>query len=117
MQPITLEAALAEIHFHDAVLRRVVEEPEAGELLLEVDYPVDWQADRFEPRVIVFGDVLDYSVREGNLDGAPTLLAADVVGERDGRSLVRIETNAGHRELLCRSVTLRVSEPGSSFTD
>ena len=107
MQSITLENALAEIHFHDATLRRVVEEPEVGELRLEVDYPVDWQNNRFESRVIAFADVLGYSVHEGACAGAPTLLAADVIGERDGRSIVRIETNAGYRELLCRGVTLR----------
>jgi hypothetical protein len=107
MQPTTLETALAEIHFHDATLRRVVEVPEVGELRLEVDYPVDWQNNRFESRVIAFADVLSYSVHEGACVGAPTLLAADVVGEQEGRSLVRIETNAGYRELLCRGVALR----------
>ena len=101
---------LSEIHFHDCEIRRVVELPEADELLFEIFYPTDWENNMFEPRTLAFVDVLNYEVHEGPFSGAPTIL--DVVVQEHGapRSLLRVETNAGYRSLRCGSVELRPSQ-------
>ena len=45
---------LGDIHFHDSKLVRVVELADSHDLLLEVEYPVDWENNSFERRVIAF---------------------------------------------------------------
>lgn len=98
---------LSQIHFHDCEIRRVIENPVADELLVEVDYPVDWEQNRFEPRVIAFCDVLGYTVQEGAFFGAPTILNVVALNQDQRRWLLRIETTAGYRTLWCASVEIR----------
>jgi hypothetical protein len=101
----TLE--LSDIHFHDSILIRVVEVANSHEFHFEVMYPVDWDNNVFEPRIIAFLDVLNYRVEEGPFSGAPTLLDAYDNGyERNYRS-VTLQTNAGTRSLLFKRVELR----------
>ena len=97
---------LPDIHFHDSVLLRVIEDPEADDLIFEVDYPVDWDNNLFEKRYIVFGDVLGYTIDEGPFSGAPTLLDYSDVSEVGDRRTVTLQTNAGTRKLLFRTVDL-----------
>lgn len=98
---------LKDIHFHDSRLIRVLELPDAGEVHFEVSYPVDWQNNVFEPRAIVFIDVLNYHVDEGPFSGAPTLLDAYDNGARGAYRSVTLQTNAGSRSLLFKRVELR----------
>lgn len=98
---------LNKIHFHDSQIIRVVEYLETGELLIDVDYPIDWQNDIFEHKIIVFRNVLNYEVHEGPFEGRPTILQVQQVGRKEERSLLRIETNAGFRQLLCTEVELQ----------
>ena len=98
---------LSEIHFHDSVLRRVIEVTEVDELHMEVEYPVDWQNEQYEPRTIVFKEVLDYEVHEGDVSGSPTILSVEQVGADAQRVALRIETSAGYRVLKCHSIDLQ----------
>jgi hypothetical protein len=88
-------------------LIRVIEFPDTDELHFEVSYPVDWENNVFEPRAIVFTDVLNYRVEEGPFAGAPTLLDAYDNGTEGPRRSVTLETNAGTRSLLFKQVQLR----------
>lgn len=96
-----------EIHFHDSRLIRVIEVTETHDLLFEVDYPVDWESNVFEPRIIAFLDTLNYVVDEGPFVGSPTLLDAYDAGSSGGYHKVTLQTNAGTRSLSYRSVELR----------
>jgi hypothetical protein len=88
-------------------LNRVVELPDSDELHFEVSYPVDWENNVFEPRAIVFIDVLNYRVDEGPFAGAPTLLDAYDNGTEGAHRSVTLQTNAGTRSLLFKRVELR----------
>ena len=99
---------LSEIHFHDSQIRRVIELPARDEIHLEVDYPVDWEREVYEPRVIVFADVLDYAVHEGPF-GTPFIMSVSELEQDEGRTLLRIDTTAGFRLLRCAAVELRTS--------
>ena len=97
---------LGHITFHDSRLKRVVELPETDDLLMEVDYVTDWELSVYELRLIAFRDVLNYEVHEGPFAGCPVILEVNEVGQEQGRSRLRIETNAGYRVLLCSKVEL-----------
>jgi hypothetical protein len=101
---------LTDIHFHDSQLVRVTEIAESHELHFEVDYPVDWENNVFERRVIVFFDVLNYRVEEIPFGGAPTLLNAEQGGSGGEYRSVTLQTNAGTRSLLFKEVELRSVE-------
>ena len=97
---------ISTIHFHDTQILRVIEDCEADTLTMEVEYPVDWEHNVFEKRLLVFEDVHGYQTFDGPFQGCPTILDASIVST-DGRwSRVRLETNAGHRELSCTAVRL-----------
>ena len=95
-----------DIHFHDCRLRRVIEHCDKDDLFFEVDYPVEWECSRFEPRVIAFRDVLNYRVEEGPFAGAPDILDVREKGIVGSRRHLEIQTNAGVRSLLCADVEL-----------
>ncbi len=88
------------IHFHDSRLIRAIEIVETHNLHFEVMYPIDWENNIFEPRMIAFLDVLNYRVEEGLFVGAPTLLDAYDKGFENGYRSVTLQTNAGTRSLL-----------------
>ena len=98
---------LDRIWFHDSEIHQVVENPESDELGFEVMCPVDWDENQFSPRTIVFKDALYYTVAECPFAGRPTILNVTQEGEQEGRVLVRIETNAGLRTLLCLGLDIR----------
>ena len=85
----------------------MIELPETHELHFEVSYPVDWENNVFEPRAIVFFNVLNYRVEEGPFSGAPTLLDAYDNGTDGAYRSVTLQTNAGTRSLLFKRVELR----------
>jgi hypothetical protein len=95
---------LKDIFFHDCTLVRVVELP-GRDLMCEVDYPIDWEANVFGPKTILFSDVSRYAVDEGPFLGAPVLL--EYSAEEDGdRTRITLRTNAGTRSLSFKSVEL-----------
>jgi hypothetical protein len=82
--------------------------------MFEVDYPTNWEANVFERRWIVFDDVLDYRVCEGPFQGSPTILDVQITSTIEDRCQLRIETNAGFRELTCSHVRLLEHPPGAA---
>lgn len=95
---------LSDFHFHDTLILSVTEDGSTGTLTLEVRYPVDWENNDFEKRRIVFEDVRDHQVFEGPFDGFPTILEASIIATEGRWSRLRLETNAGRRELSCTAL-------------
>src|SRR5438270_731485 len=95
---------ISSIYIHDGRLLRVIEDVEAATLTMECDLPVNDWSDDLVPKLLVFEGVSNYRVCEGAIVGCPTLLGIEIVGERDGRTSLRLDTTAGHRELDCIAV-------------
>ena len=100
---------ISAIHFHDTQILRVIEDCVMNTLTMEVEYPVDWERNVFEKRLLVFDDVHSYQVFEQPFDGSPTILDAEVVATQGRWSRLRLDTNAGRRELSCTAVRLCVA--------
>jgi len=97
---------LEDIHFHDSLIHRVTENTKEDTLSFEVNYPVDWERESYERKIIKFTDVLNYQVHEGPFLGPPTFLEWFIVGNENDRDIVRLETNAGYRQLSFKNVEL-----------
>ena len=97
---------ISAIHFHDTQILRVIEDCIADTLTMEVEYPVDWERNVFERRLLVFDDVHSYQVFEQPFHGSPTILDVEVVATEGEWSRLRLDTNAGRRELSCTGVRL-----------
>ena len=97
---------ISDIHFHDTQILRVIEDTATDTLTMDVDYPTDWEHNRFERRALIFSDAHSYQVFEIPFAGPPTILDAEVISTSDRWSRLRLQTNAGYRELSCVSVTL-----------
>lgn len=95
---------IPDIYVHDGKLLSVVEEPERSRITMYVTLPLLERGEQLEPRRLVFGDVYAYQVVEGCLNGCPALLDLKVVGGEGRWHRVRLDTTAGHREILCASV-------------
>jgi hypothetical protein len=100
---------LSGIHFHDCQIRRVVEDLGSHSLTMEVSYPTNSEANESVSRTLVFLDCFNYQVFELPFEGFSTILDAEVVGLEEGWdrwSKIRLETNFGRRELICRELML-----------
>ena len=95
---------ISEIYVHDAQLHRVIEDIEADTVTMEVELPILERNEEQEPRLLVFDDAYNYQVFEQPWTGLVTILDMHVVGEKGRSRQVRIETNAGYRELHCSGV-------------
>jgi hypothetical protein len=95
---------ISNIYVHDGRLLRVIEDTERDTLTMEVELPASPESDELVPRLLVFDDVHGYQVFDGPFDGIPAILDMQVVGEEGRWRRVRIDTNAGHRELFCTGV-------------
>ena len=73
---------------------------------MDVEYPVDWERGVFERRQLVFENAHNYQVFEGPFEGGPTVLDAQVVSTDGQWNRLRLETNAGYREVSCKGVKL-----------
>ncbi len=102
-----MDIGIEDIWFHDSRIHRVIESSETDELGFEVMYPVDWENSKFAERTIVFTDVVEYAVLEGPFQGKPSILQVIQTGHDDRRVHLRIETNAGDRNLKCKDVEIR----------
>ena len=94
------------IHFHDTKILRVIEDCAVDTLTMEVMYPVDWEHNVFEKRLLVFDHVHACQSFDGPFHGCPTILDASIISTEGRWSRVRLETNAGRRELSCTAVRL-----------
>jgi hypothetical protein len=95
---------ISNIYVHDGRLLRVIEDSEQDTLTMEVELPARPDSDELVPRLLVFDDVHGYQIFDGPFQGVPAILDIRVVGEQGRWSRVRIDTNAGHRELFCTGV-------------
>lgn len=100
-----------EIYVHDAQLHRVIENIANDTLTMEVELPILERDEQQEPRLLVFDEAYNYQVHEQPWDGLVTILNMHVIGEQGRWHQVRIETNAGYRELFCTGVRVLELEP------
>ena len=92
-----------EIHWHDTLIRSITIDTEKAELRMRVDYPVNWEGNEYEQREIIFSDAHGYREIEGPFAGSQTILSANITPAGQFY-LVRLETNAGYREVGCSNV-------------
>ena len=92
--------------FHDTYILRVLEDTAVDVLTMDVDFPVDWFESKYEKRQIVFRDAFNYQVHEQDFSGSPQILKISIVEKSQHGTQYRMETNAGYREIWCRSVEL-----------
>lgn len=97
---------ISDLYVHDGRLLRVIEDTERDTLTMEVDLPAGPNSDELLPRFMIFEDVYNYQIFEGPFHGSPAILNIQVTGEEGRRRRVRIETNAGYRELFCTAVKI-----------
>lgn len=108
----------SEIHWHDSQIESVVDISTDDILALNVQYPVDWDNDDYQPRAIVFEDYFAYEVHEMPFESCPTILDADVLAEvgspfsATGCFKIHIATNAGSRFITAARIHLRDSYVG-----
>ena len=95
---------ISDIYVHDAQLHRVIEDIKADTVTMEVELPILDRGEELEPRRLVFDDAYNYQVFEQPWHGLVTILDMHVVSEQGRIRQVRIETNAGYRELFCSGV-------------
>lgn len=95
---------ISDIYVHDAQLHRVIEDIETDTLTMEVELPILERDEKQAPRLLVFDNAYNYQVFEQPWHGLVTILEMHVVGELGRWHQVRIETNAGYRELFCTGV-------------
>ena len=97
------------VHWHDTVIRKVLELPsrQENQLFFEVDYPVDWENQKWEVYTIHFSNVHIYEIHEGACAGPYTILDATEleIGYAGIRTL-RLDTTAGYRLIKCKSFSL-----------
>ena len=97
---------ISNIYIHDGRLLKVIEDTEAATITMECDLPANEWSDDLVPKFLVFTNVLNYQVCEGAIHGCPTMLDLTVIGEREGRSMLRLDTTAGYRAIDCRGVSV-----------
>lgn len=101
-----------EIFWHDSEIESAVELPSENAVILNVQYPIDWEKNIFESRSIVFEDYFAYEVSEMPFDGNPTILSAEILSEvgspfqQGGFFKVHIKTNAGNRFVIAKRIKL-----------
>ena len=100
---------VSDIYIHDATLLRVVEDTGSDSLTMEILQPTSPHSDDVAPRNLVFSNVHGYQVFDGPFEGSPTILDMRIVENQNGWHRIRVDTNAGYRELYCTSV--QVLEP------
>ncbi|GAB6197326.1 hypothetical protein [Lysobacter xanthus] len=104
--------ACEEVHWHDCIVRSVLVLPEIAQVALRVQYPVDWEANRFEVGTIRLLEAYGYKEHEGPCAGAPAILGATSELQAGGHQLLRLETNAGYREVFCTGILLELPAGG-----
>ena len=101
----SVELRVEDIFWHDCVIVRVVESP-TRKVAFQVEYPENWEADHYEDKTILFSDVYSYEIHEGPFHGPITILAASEKSVANETRLLRLETNAGYRELRFKTLNL-----------
>ena len=96
-----------DIHWHDSVILRVIEIPSEARLLFEVDYPMDWENQKWEAHTIGFEDLFTYQIHEGPFAGSPTILEATKLSmDAYGNTTLRLDTTAGYRIIKFKVISI-----------
>ena len=95
---------ISHIYVHDARLYRVIEDLREQTVTMEVELPILERGEALEPRLLVFENAYNHQVFEQAWQGLVTILAMHVIERQGSWQRVRIETNAGCRELFCSGV-------------
>ena len=86
--------------FHDALILKVKEHSSNQTIDFILDFPVNWEENKFEKKILRFKDVVFYSIQEILFDGHPTILNIDYeVSNQSSFTKIKMETNAGVRIL------------------
>ena len=100
---------LDNISFHDSKILEVKEITSEQKVDFLLDYPVDWENNIFENRILRFKDVIFYLVEEIPFAGQPTILEVNNLGKikkdygigknklETIRNKIEMKTNAGKR--------------------
>lgn len=95
------------IHWHDSVILKVIELPSEDRLIFEVDYPVDWENNKWSPHTIEFHGLHIYEIHEGPFVGSPTILdATELETDKYGNKTLKIDTNAGYRVVKYKDISI-----------
>ncbi|MEK9951844.1 MAG: hypothetical protein VW687_06775 [Curvibacter sp.] len=98
--------AIDDIHWHDSLVLSVRIVPEKDTVEMRLLYPEEWRKNSFAERTVIFEEAYGYKEFEGPIYGSPTILSAQIAGSEGDCKLMRLETNAGYRELFCKDVFL-----------
>jgi len=101
-----------DVHWHDAQILEVRLSTADDTLRMRLSYPVDWENDLYEERVVEFLDYYAYQEHEGPFLDCPTILEVNVEDRENGVSHWRVDTNAGYREFWCRE--FRMESPSEN---
>ena len=97
--------------FHDSTILEIREFPENQILELLLDFPVDWENNLFEHRILKFNEVINYKLSSIPFRGSPAILEINKLGVvkyefGSGRNAINAErnkieiiTNAGKRTI------------------
>ncbi|SDD61360.1 hypothetical protein SAMN05216464_10270 [Mucilaginibacter pineti] len=83
---------LSDYSFHDAAILKVTEYTANQTIEFLLDFPVNWEENLFEHRILRFKDVTSYNLKEIPFSGNITIL--DITGSKNKAELI---TNAGNR--------------------
>ena len=78
---------------HDATVLKVIEYPETQTFDFHINYPINWEENIFEPKIIRFNNVTLYHHNEIRFNGLPTILKVDIINELK----IALITNSGER--------------------
>ena len=100
---------ISEINWHDSVIKKIIEIPTDNRLIFEVNYPIDWDAHKYEIYCIEFKDIYQYQIYEGPFAGQITILDFDIQEVADEYEAItyKMDTNAGYRVIKCKNIDLK----------
>jgi|JI6StandDraft_1071083.scaffolds.fasta_scaffold19748_5 hypothetical protein len=96
-----------DIHWHDSLILYVHITPERDRIEMHLLCPEEWRSNTFTEQTVIFENAYGYKEFEGPIEGSPTILSVSIAGQNEQWSLVRLETNAGYREVYCRDVYIQ----------
>jgi len=103
---------------HDSTIIKVIEDTENSTLDFILDYPVDWNNNVYEKKILRFHDYLNYEIKEIPFSSQPVILDFKDYGETNyafgegqnqmeiKRRKIKLGTNAGSRTLEYNTLEL-----------
>jgi hypothetical protein len=72
---------------------KVIEDPKSQTIDFHIDYPINWDKNVFEPKILRFNNVTLYHHTEIRFAGPPTILEINILNTNK----INLITNAGER--------------------